>query len=205
MRARRQHAGNDSASGREPTLSSDAALLAAALDGDQAAARDLVGRHGGRVYACALRMLGDAATAEDVVQDVFTMLLQHGHSFRNESALGTWLYAVTLNRCRNMLRRSSFRAASEAQPLKSDLRDNSPDPQQLLEQRERQDRLGDAIGQLSDDMREVVVLRFASGLSYEEIAEVIGCASGTVASRLHRALHRLGATLRAAGLTRESV
>ena len=205
MRACRQYSAKHSAARREPSLSSDAALLAAALDGDQAAARDLVRRHAGRVYACALRMLGDTATAEEVVQDVFTKLLRDGQSFRHESALGTWLYAVTLNRCRNVLRQASFRAASDAQPLATELRDESPDPHQLLEQRERRDRLRHAIAQLSEDMREVIVLRFASGLSYDEMAEIIGCASGTVASRLHRALHRLGVTLRAAGLTRESV
>lgn len=205
MRARREHAAEHGTTGRDDALSSDAALLAAALDGDQTAARDLVRRHGGRVHACALRMLGDTQTAEEVVQDVFSRLLRDGHSFRHESALGTWLYAVTLNQCRNILRRSSVRAVADAQRLESTLPDRSPDPHQLLEQRERQERLRLAMAHLSTDMREVIVLRFASGLSYEEIAEVLGCASGTVASRLHRALHRLGATLRAAGLTRENV
>jgi RNA polymerase sigma-70 factor, ECF subfamily len=205
VRARCEHAAEHGATGRDDALSSDGALLAAALDGDQTAARDLVRRHGGRVHACALRMLGDTATADEVVQDVFTRLLRDGHSFRHESALGTWLYAVTLNQCRNILRRPSFRALADAQRLESTLPDRAPDPHQLLEQQERQERLRLAMAQLSADMREVIVLRFASGLSYEEIADVLGCASGTVASRLHRALHRLGATLRAAGLTRESV
>jgi RNA polymerase sigma-70 factor (ECF subfamily) len=150
-------------------------------------------------------MLGDVEAAEEVVQDVFSRLLRDRATFRHESALGTWLYAVTLNRCRNVLRRSSFRMSANAQPLAPELRDDAPDPHQLVEQQDRQSRLGVALGAIPDDMREVIVLRFASGLSYEEIADVVGCATGTVASRLHRALHRLGTELRAAGLTRESV
>lgn len=205
MRARHQYATEHGAPRRRAALTPDAALLAAALDGDQQAAYELVRRHGGRVHACALRVLGNSATAEEIVQDVFSKLFRDGHAFRQESSLGTWLYAVTLNRCRNVLRRASFRAAVDAKPLVIDLPDESPDPHQLLEQRDRQERLRKAMGRLPEEMREVVALRFASGLSYDEIAEIIGCASGTVASRLHRAVHRLGAELRAAGLTRESV
>ncbi len=205
MRARSQHAAEHGAAGRRPTLTSDAALLAAALGGDQTAARDLLRRHGGRVYACALRMLGDTATAEEVVQDVFSKLLLEGSQFRQESALATWLYVVTLNRCRNILRKASFRAGALAHPLEANLADPSPDPHQLVEQGERSERVRAALAGLPDEMREVIVLRFAAGRSYEEIAEILGCATGTVASRLHRALHRLGDRLRAAGLTRESV
>ena len=70
-------------------------------------------------------------------------------------------------------------------------------------QRERDARVRCALEALSSDLREVIALRFASGLSYPEIAAILGCAEGTVASRLHRGLVRLGAHLRASGFTPE--
>ena len=81
--------------------------------------------------------------------------------------------------------------------------DHSPTPHERAERLDRDERLGRALGTLPADMREVIALRYASGLSYQEIAALQGCAEGTVASRLHRALERLGATLEASGVTRE--
>ena len=90
------------------------------------------------------------------------------------------------------------------QPLAADMPDHLPDPHQLLVRRDRDAWLRRALDTLPNDMREVIALRFASGLSYIEIAEVLGCATGTVASKLHRALARLGDELRASGFTQES-
>jgi len=183
----------------------DPALLAAALDGSERAARELVRRHGARLHACALRLVGDAGAAEEVVQDVFDQLLRHGDGFREESALGTWLYAVTLNRCRDVLRRASFAAARSAQPVSPHLADGALDPLERAERRDRAERINGAMNAMPADMREVIALRFASDLSYEQIAAVLECPPGTVASRLHRALRRLGQELHAIGLTKENV
>lgn len=179
-------------------------MLDAALGGDQLAARELVRRHGGRLLACAHRVVGDAGAAEEIVQDAFDQLFRTGGALRHECTLGTWLYTVALNRCRDTLRRASFAAVMNVQPLDLDMPDRSPDPHQLAEQSERDVRLQSALDALPSDMREVIALRFASGLSYREIADVQRCAEGTVASRLHRALERLGTSLQAGGFTRES-
>lgn len=178
-------------------------LLDAAVLGDERAARDLVRRHGGRLHACALRILGDTGTAEEVVQDAFTQLFRKAATLRRDSRLSTWLYAVVVNRCRDTLRRSSFHLAMDVQPLTVDMPAPSIDPHAAIAQQERDARVRCALEKLSPDLREVVALRFASGLSYPEIADVLGCAEGTVASRLHRALVRLGAQLREVGFTRE--
>jgi RNA polymerase sigma-70 factor (ECF subfamily) len=155
------------------------------------------------VHALALRMLGDAGTAEETVQDVFEQLFRSGHALRHQSSLSTWLHTVALNRCRDTLRSRSFQRARDLEPLTAGLRDHSSDPANELEQRDRGTKLQCALDTLPAEMREVVVLRFASGMSYDEIASVLGCATGTVASKLHRALARLGAQLRSTGFAEE--
>jgi RNA polymerase sigma-70 factor (ECF subfamily) len=167
--------------------------------------RRLVERHGGRLYACALRMLGDAGAAEEIVQDAFATLVRTGSQFRHGSSIGTWLYTVTMNRCRDARRRAAFGAAAVTAPVDDTMPDAGPGPLELTQARDREERLRAAIARLPDEMREVIVLRFASGRSYEEIAQLVGCATGTIASRIHRALQRLGDELRATGLTRESL
>lgn len=178
-------------------------LLDAAVRGDDRAGRELVRHHGGRLYACALRILGDSGTVEEVVQDTFDQLFRSAPTLRRDSRLSTWLHAVVVNRCRDTLRRSSFRMTTYVHPLAVDMPDPSIDAHQALVERERDARVQCALEALSSDLREVIALRFASGLTYPEIATVLGCAEGTVASRLHRALVRLGAHLRAMGFTRE--
>jgi RNA polymerase sigma-70 factor, ECF subfamily len=186
-----------------PSAGDDWKLLDAAVGGDERAARELVRRHGGRLHACALRIVGDAGTAEEVVQDALTQLFLKAKTLRRDSRLSTWLYAVVVNRCRDTLRRSSFRLAMDVQPLTADMPAPLTDPHTALARREREAGVRCALEKLSPELREVVALRFASGLSYPEIADVLGCAEGTVASRLHRALARLGAQLRAIGFTQE--
>ena len=178
-------------------------LLDAAVRGDERAARELVRRHAARLHACALRILGDSGTAEEVVQDTFDQLFRSACNLRRDSRLSTWLHAVMVNRCRDTLRRSSFHLAMHVQPLATDMPDQSTDAHQSLVKRERDARIQCALDALSSDFREVIALRFALGLSYPEMAVILGCAEGTVASRLHRALVRLGAQLRAGGFTQE--
>ena len=188
-----------------PGAAEDWKLLDASVRGDERAARELVRRHGGRLHACALRILGDEGATEEVVQDAFDQLFRRARQLRRESLMSTWLHAVVVNRCRDTMRRSSFRQAMNVQPLAPDMPDLSPDAHHAVVQRDRDARLRCALDALSSDYREVIALRFASGLSYPEIATVLGCAEGTVASRLHRALVRLGTQLRASGFTREEV
>jgi RNA polymerase sigma-70 factor (ECF subfamily) len=188
--------GNDSAA--------DLALLGAALRGDERAMRDLVRRHGPRLRACALRTLHDESMADEVVQDVFAVMLRSGHAFRRDANLGTWLYAIALNRCRN-INAAYLHDAGRKRPVDEKLRDPLPDPHSLFERSERRDRLACATAALPEELREVIVLRFAGGRSYQEIAEIHGCAVGTVASRIHRALRQLGETLRKQGLTPENL
>lgn len=167
--------------------------------------RRLVQRHGDRLHALACRMLGDASLAEEVVQDVFAAMARGGATFRRDASLVTWLHAIAVNRCRSIRRRRSFAATRDAEELDITHADPADGPHDHLETQERNAKLTRAVSGLPADLREVIVLRFVGGRTYDEIAQIHGCAPGTVASRLHRALRRLADELGVSGLTRESI
>jgi len=199
-------AGAHAGAGPAVEPASDASLLAAAAAGDAAAFRALLKRHGGRVHACALRLTRDEPAAEEIVHDTFLAMVREAKTFRFESSLSTWLYRVTLNRCRDWARKESRQQELSGQTGPApDIMDESPDPLDAMVSGERTERLDALVAELPSEMREVVALRFAAGLSYDEIAATLGCPPGSVASRLHRALRRLGARLEALGLTPEAI
>lgn len=182
----------------------DDALLAAAIRGDADAFRTLLGRHGARVHACALHLTGDGAAAEEVTHDAFLALLRGGRDFRGDASVVTWLLRITLNRARDHLRAERRRSARlDTEVTVSHIADGRAGPDEQLAQRERNDCLAAVIATLPEDMRQVIVLRFAAGLGYGAIAETLGVPAGSVASRLHRALRRIGDRLAERGLTRE--
>lgn len=167
-------------------------LVEAARRGDRAAFKRLYDRFRDRVYNAAFYSLGDAMWAEDVLQIVFLKIYRGLTGFRHESGLATWIYHITLNECRNQLRRRGPRQVPLEEILGSD---DEPDPGALPDadhlDLERRAIVQDAVMELSPKLRAVVVLKYIEGLSYDEIARVLDCAPGTVASRLNRALAEL--------------
>src|SRR5205807_10429299 len=148
----------------------DADLLAACQHGDRDAFRRLFDTFGGRVYSIALGVLGAEAPAKDVTQQVFLRLLSEIRRFRGEARFSTWLYRLVVNACLDERRRQR-RFAPEP----------PPEPTQRAGQEDavlaRQVR--DALARLSPKLRIPLVLRHVEGLSYDEIAQVLGCSAGT--------------------------
>jgi RNA polymerase sigma-70 factor, ECF subfamily len=135
--------------------------------------------HKDRVFSTALACLsGDQAAAEDATQEVFVRLSNKLGQFRGEAKLTTWLHRVTVNICRDELRRRR-----RAQRL-------LPEPAAQSEFSARRE-LHEALESLPEALRAPILLRYFEGLSYDEIADALGCPSGTVATRLHRGLKRL--------------
>ena len=186
----------------------DAALVARARDGDRAAFDQLVVRHEDRVYNMALRMLGNADDALDLAQEVFLSAYRALGTFESKSLFSTWLYRVTVNRCRDELRRRATVKHTRPRPLGAPLGDDAPSdppartgsPVDAAIQRESLDLVADAVAALPADAREALVLRDVEGLEYEEIAAVLEVPLGTVRSRLHRARSLLRDRLREAGV-----
>jgi RNA polymerase sigma-70 factor (ECF subfamily) len=168
---------------------SERELVASVLAGDREAFRALYDAYRDRVYSLASLTLGDAALAEDVLQTVFLSVHKSLPSFRFESSLATWIYRIAVNECSARAKRKSRTYVPlEALLGSGEEIDDTLGPDARVERSEREDIVRRAVLELSPKLRSVVVLKYVEGLSYDEIAAVLGCSTGTVASRLHRAL-----------------
>ncbi len=165
-------------------------VIQACQRGDEEAFRVLFDTHKDRVYSIALRYAGDSATAMDIAQDTFLKLLSTIQQFRGEASFESWLYRMVVNSCLDYHRKrrrflplleDGFEEALDVfrAPHESAL-------QEMLRE-EQTERVQQVVAQLPEEQRIVVVLRYTDGLSYEEIADLLGCRRGTVASRLNRA------------------
>jgi RNA polymerase sigma-70 factor (ECF subfamily) len=161
-------------------------LIEGCRRGDPEAFRALFEKYKDNVYSIALRYSGDAAAAQDIAQDTFLKLYSAIGSYRGESSFESWLYRMVVNSCFD-LKRKTRRLAPLLDEVLSLLR--TPDLSALDEvlRSEMSARVQAVIQGLAPEHRIVVVLRYTQGLSYDEIAEILGCAPGTVASRLNRA------------------
>jgi RNA polymerase sigma-70 factor (ECF subfamily) len=179
-------------------------LIEGCQRGDAEAFRALFEKHKDMVYSVALRYCGDAAAAQDIAQDTFVKLFSTVAGFRGDSTFEAWLYRMVVNNCFDHKRRTR-----RLTPLLSDVLAalRTPDVSVLDEvlRSEMSAHVKSVVESLAPDQRMVIVLRYTQGLSYDEIAEILGCASGTVASRLNRAHKVLQRRLsRLAGAKRRS-
>jgi len=176
-----------------PGSSSDQVLIDRARAGDDRAFRDLVDRHEPRVAATVIGMLGSGDEAEDVGQETFIRLYRSLARFRGESSLGTYVTRIAINLSLTALKKrkrwiSRFVSQDETE---RDLPEASWDPRGELERKEDVRRVREAVERLAPNHRAVVVLRMIDGYSTRETSEILGIPSGTVMSRLARAMERL--------------
>jgi RNA polymerase sigma-70 factor (ECF subfamily) len=170
-------------------LSDDASLIAATLAGDTAAFGRLVGLYQDRLYKSQLRVLGSAEDARDVAQDAFVQAFVKLDTFRGSSAFYTWLYRIAFNLAMSHARRSHktvsidrAKAGCGSEPV-----DGQPTPEADLLRAERVEMVQAALAKLSDEYRQILVLREIEGCRYDAIAEILDLPVGTVRSRLFRA------------------
>jgi RNA polymerase sigma-70 factor, ECF subfamily len=172
-------------------------LLRRLRDRDERAFRELVDAHRDRVYNITVRMLGNRAEAEDVAQEVFVTVFKTIETFREESKFSTWLYRVTVNHCKNRIKYLARRHDRDRDELDESSNGHNNHhqigaaaptaPDRALEGAQMEKLLQEAIGNLDEEHRVVVVLRDVEDLSIEEICDITGLPDGTVKSRLHRA------------------
>jgi RNA polymerase sigma-70 factor (ECF subfamily) len=164
-------------------------LIEACQRGEREAFRELFERHKDKVYSIALRYGGDATIAMDIAQDAFLKLFSGIRSFRGDSSFESWLYRLVVNSCFDQKRKTR-----RLMPLVDGLLDalQSPGASALDEmmRSELSSRVRAVVESLPPDQRMVIVLRYTQGLSYDEIAVILGCSTGTIASRLNR-VHKL--------------
>jgi RNA polymerase sigma-70 factor (ECF subfamily) len=155
--------------------------------GQPRAFEELVRAYQHRVFGVALRMLGGRADAEDVAQEVFLRVHRAIGEFRGEARLSTWLYGITSNLCLNRLTSADRTRMHRDHEAVMRAASDAADAASAVERSEVEAALRQAIAELPDDRRIVVVLRDLEGLSYDEIAQALALEPGTVRSRLHRA------------------
>ena len=170
-------------------------LIAAARRGSETAFEELVRLYEKRVYHLALRMSGGQEDALEIAQEAFLAAWRGLPAFRGEAGFATWLYRLATNLCLDHLRAQKRRTQSMGPALSLDDEENGPvqvadqqlQPQEAVERSERRRALERGLASLPDHHRQVLIMRELSGLSYQEIAQVLDLDLGTVKSRIARA------------------
>jgi len=173
----------------------DRALAEALCAGEESAYESLILRFEQPVYGLVSRLLNNPADAADVVQEVFLKVFRKVSSFRLESSLKTWIYRIAVNEARNHQRwyirhrgkEVDLEPAMKDQPGVSDwVADPGRNPYEVTLDHETEALLESALGRVSPNYRAALILREVEGLSYEEIADILGISLGTVKSRILR-------------------
>lgn len=171
------------------------ALIERCRQGDLAAFEELYRAHAGRLYSVAFRLLGNAADAEDLLQEIFLAAHRKLDSFRGESALGTWLYRLATNLCLDHLRSRTGRSNQVTDPLDDEVGVFDASAGSLAERTVTKMDLERALARLPEGCRAAFVLHDVEGLEHREVAEVLGIAEGTSKSQVHKARLKLRALL----------
>jgi RNA polymerase sigma-70 factor (ECF subfamily) len=188
------------------TNSTDEELVARFRDGaDMGVFKILVRRYQNRVYSMAMRTLGNNEEAEEVVQETFLKVHQSLDKYRQNALFSSWLFRIAHNQCMDVMRMKKRRLDSQMVPFDPQLggssgddagsdvgretvvqlADRGPDPAQSLDIREQSQIVEESLGRLPEAQRMVLILHDMQGLSYQQIAEIVGTSIGTVRSRLH--------------------
>ena len=173
-------------------------LISRARGGDREAFGALVEQYRDNVYRLAYRMCGNAYDADEAAQEAFVAAWRALPNFRGDAKFSTWLYRLTTNAAIDVMRREK-RHQTVGNGEMVDLADDADSPQETVERTEQQEAVQKALATLSEEYREVLLLRYMEELDYAEIAEVLQLPSGTVKSRINRAKAALKAALLKSG------
>lgn len=168
-------------------------LIARAVQGDQQAYAALYEQYAPGIYRLCYGLVLNKEDAEDVVQESFVYAFKTLARYNSEkSAFKTWLYTIAVSRCRNTYRRKRFNLVDLSPVLQLQLPGPASEtPEAALARRESQDAIERAIAGLSPVLREAIILRYGHGLTYREMAEVMGCPQKTAESRVRLAHNKL--------------
>ena len=176
-----------------PQEDSDAELLARHVGGDHDAFGELVQRHRDRLWAVALRTLGDREEAADALQDALVSAFRAAHTFQGRSAVTTWLHRIVVNACLDRVRRNASRPTRplDEQSTPDDLLGHDEGADISAERSELRRELGTALASLPAEQRAALVLVDVQGYPVAEAAQILDVPVGTVKSRCARGRARL--------------
>ncbi|NLZ36359.1 MAG: sigma-70 family RNA polymerase sigma factor [Clostridiales bacterium] len=171
-------------------------LVNKARKGDGDAFGQLMHRYNSFIYNVVIGLVKNQYDAQDITQESFFKAYRSLGSFRGDSKFSSWLYRIAVNTAKDFIRSASRRRTLPLEPESDDddlppmqIKDDSPmsEPQEVLEAEERKNAVRKAISRLSDNHREIIIMRDIEGYSYEEIGEILNLELGTVKSRINRA------------------
>ncbi|MBX7131997.1 MAG: sigma-70 family RNA polymerase sigma factor [Fimbriimonadaceae bacterium] len=176
-------------------LSDDAVLIRRCQQGDRTAFNDLVHRHEKRAYQYAFRLTSNPDEASDIVADAFIRIYNALQNFRSQSAFTTWMYRILTNCYLDLKKKEKNKQTvsleqtmqTSSGEVERQIEDDGPGPDLEVEKIAREQAVQDAIQQLPEYQRAMLVMYHVEMLSYEQIAEALDLPLGTVKSRLNRA------------------
>jgi RNA polymerase sigma-70 factor (ECF subfamily) len=182
----------------------DEELFGRYVAGEKEALADLVERYERPLYNFLFHLVGDRALAEDLFQEVFLRVHVHRGRFRRDARFRTWLYTIGLNLARDVMRKrvrrpslASLESALEGEPsLVATLSADEPGPCANAERAERAEELKQAVAALPANLKSVLVMGYYGGVPYRDIARALKLPLGTVKSRMHQAVMRLGSCMK---------
>ena len=179
-----------------------AAVLARARQGDSEAFRVLVERHSRSLFRLAFRMTGNEQDAEDVVQETFLRAYRQLDKYEARSSFSTWLYRIASNYSLDLIRMRKRHEEKRERGSKAEERDilqsipvNAPGPDRIAHSNQVQERVNEALNELSDQERTAFVLRHFEGLSIDEIGEALGTGTNATKHSIFRAVQKLRRSL----------
>jgi RNA polymerase sigma factor (sigma-70 family) len=185
---------------RDAAQLSDEALLEAVADADEAALGELYDRFGRVAYGLALRILRDAALAEDAVQEAFLQVWRGAADYRSERAkASTWVLTFVHRRAVDLVRREERRRAEPVDALPEPV---APGADEAAVDRSRREIVQEALSRLPAEQRKAIQLAYYGGLTQSELAERLNQPLGTIKSRMFTGLQRLHTLLIEAGFER---
>ena len=185
---------------RAALATDDITLVERVRTGDQRAFKLLVERYQRKIYSVALGMLKDKEEARDVAQEAFVKVYRYIDHFKGDASFYTWLYRITVNICIDVMRKKGSTSGREAvefdESVKMDMAEANigavgsrlgTNPQKSALRAELAQRITDAIHQIPEAHRKILLLREVEGMSYEDLARTLNIPKGTVMSRLFHA------------------
>jgi RNA polymerase sigma-70 factor (ECF subfamily) len=177
---------------------SDETLLARVAEGDRRAIALLLARHQRAVYRFALRLVGNAATAEDIVSEVFIELWRQAARFEGRARLSTWLLAIARHKALSTMRRRVDEPLDDR--LVEAIPDGATTPEEAWDTDQRSAVLRGCLSRLSEAHREIIDLVYYHEKSVDEVSAIVGAPVATVKTRMFYARKRLAELLTAAGM-----
>lgn len=169
------------------SFNDDHSIIRKFLDGDNTAFQILVSRHKEKVRNIIYLTMDNSALVDDIAQDVFITVYRNLKHFRFESQFTTWLYRITVNRCKDYLRKMNVRKIFF--PVEDGI--EISDYSSPVESNDISKIVMDAISRLPNKLKMPLIMKDIEGFSYQEISETLNCEMGTVKSRIFRGREKL--------------